>query len=99
MARLIYSRTALADVERLTDFLLESDPTAATDTVRLIEEAVQVLGNHPLIGRQAEAGLRELVVSRGRSGYVVLYRFEAAQDLELLLAVRHQREAGYFGDP
>jgi len=95
LARLIYSEVALADFERLTDFLLESDQAAAQGTVQLIEEAVQVLRNHPLIGRPVEAGLRELVISRGRTGYVALYSFEPADDAVLLLAIRHQREAGY----
>ena len=98
MARLIYSKDALADLDRLTDFLLESDPVAAQETVPLIEEAVRVLRNHPLIGRAIEAGLRELIISRGRSGYVVLYSFEVADDAVLLLAIRHQREAGYSGE-
>lgn len=98
MARLIYSRAGRADIKRLADFLLESDPTIAGESVRLIEEAVQVLGNLPFIGRPDETGLRELVVSRGRPGYVVLCRFELARGLVLLFAVRHQREVGYFGD-
>lgn len=98
MARLIYSEKALADLDRLTDFLPESDPASARDTIALIEEAVGVLRNHPLIGRPAEEGLRELIVSRGRSGYVVLYSFEDAGDAVLLLTIRHQREAGYFRD-
>lgn len=98
MARLIYSEVALTDFERLTDFLLESNQAAAQGTVRLIEEAVQVLRNHPLIGRPVEAGLRELVISRGRTGYVALYSFEPADDAVLLLAIRHQREAGYVGE-
>ncbi|MGH8454255.1 MAG: type II toxin-antitoxin system RelE/ParE family toxin, partial [Nevskiales bacterium] len=59
MARLIYSGTALADLERLTDFLLESDPAAARETVELVAEAVGVLQDHPLIGRPVEHGLRE----------------------------------------
>ena len=49
-----------------------------------------------LIGRPAEHGLRELVISRGRTGYIALYSFETAQDCILILAVRHQREAGYW---
>ncbi len=95
MARLIYSEIALGDFERLTEFLLESAPEIALETVQLIEEAVDVLCNHPLIGRPVEAGLRELIVSRGRTGYVVLYSFEPTDDAVLLLAIRHQREAGY----
>lgn len=95
MARLIYSSQALRDLERLSDFLLDSDPPAAGATLDLIEEAVLVLGRHPLIGRSVESGLRELVISRGRSGYVALYGFEQAHDAVLILAIRHQREAGY----
>ena len=85
MARLIYARQALEDLERLTDFLVESDPKAALDVLR----------RHPLIGRAAEAGLRELVISRGQTGYVALYSYELDEDAVLVLAIRHQREAGY----
>lgn len=99
MARLIYSDVALSDLERLAEFLLESDALAAAQTVDLIGEAVQVLRNHPLIGRTVKGTLRELVISRGRSGYVVLYRFDAEGDVVRLLAIRHQREAGYSGEP
>ena len=95
MARLIYSARALADLERLTDFLVETDPPAALATIELIEEAVAVLRRHPLIGRPVETELRELVISRGRSGYVALYSFEQVYDAVLILAIRHQREAGH----
>lgn len=95
MARLNYVRRALADLERLTDSLRASGPAAAEVTVDLIAEAVQILRNHPLIGRPAEDGLRELVISRGRSGYLALYSFEEAADTVLVLAIRRQREAGY----
>jgi plasmid stabilization system protein ParE len=98
LARIIYSQIALFDLEKLTDFLLEIDPSAAAETVELIEEAVAVLKRHPLIGRPVESDLRELVISRGKTGYVALYSFEADQDAVLILAIRHQREAGYGGD-
>ena len=94
--KLIYSEQAVADLVRLTDFLAETDPSAAAETVGLIEEAVEVLKRHPLIGRPVELGLRELIISRGRTGYVALYSFEADRDAVLILALRHQREAGYW---
>ena len=71
MAKLSYSERALADLERLTDFLIGIDPSSALETVELIEEAVNLLIRHPLIGWPVEHELRELVISRGRSGYVV----------------------------
>ena len=96
MAKLIYSGQALIDLERLSDFLLGTDPLAATETIGLIEEAVTVLKRHPLIGRPVEFDLRELVISRGRTGYVALYSFEEEHDAILILSIRHQREAGYW---
>ncbi|MEI6762011.1 MAG: hypothetical protein WCO22_16340 [Betaproteobacteria bacterium] len=54
---------------------------------------------HPEIGRKVHFGRRELVVSRGRSGYLALYRFlphiDPSRGQVLVLAIRHQREAGY----
>ena len=95
MARLIYTRRALEDLERLVEFLLEAEAVAALDTVGLIAEAIGVLANHPLVGRPVERGLRELVISRGHTGYLALYSYEKLHDTILVLAVRHQREAGY----
>ena len=94
MARVIYAERALADFVRLTDFLVQAEPTSALETVNLITEAAQILENHPLIGRSVEQGLRELVISRGKSGYVALYSYELEQDTMLVLSIRHQREAG-----
>ena len=94
MARLIYSDRALDDLDRRNDFLIASDPRLAQETIGLIEEAILVLQRHPLIGRPAESDLRELIISRGHSGYAALYSFEADQDAVLILSIRHQREAG-----
>jgi plasmid stabilization system protein ParE len=95
LTRLVLAPGALRDIERLTDFLVEQDAPAAGATARILTEGLGILKQHPLIGREAEAGLRELVISRGRSGYVALYRFDVAADTALVLAIRHQREGGY----
>ena len=95
MAKIEYAERALADVERLVDFLIEQDPGAAEQTLDLIESALASLKYHPLIGRPRSRGLHELVISRGSTGYLALYRYDEALDRILILAVRHQREAGY----
>ena len=95
MPVIAYAPRALADLTRLVDFLAESDPAAAGETVELIVSAVDTLRSHPLIGRPAESGCRELVISRGRSGYLALYSYDGGRDRVLVLCVRHQREAGY----
>jgi plasmid stabilization system protein ParE len=95
MARLTYSSHAFDDLDRLTDFLMDSDPVAAGETVELITDAVEILKNHPLIGRPVDENLRELVISRGKTGYVALYSFEMEHDTVLILSIRHQRESGF----
>ena len=95
MPRLVYTARALADLERIVDFLLQDDPAAAMQTYDLIESALNILTRHPLVGRPVEHDLRELVISRGTTGYIALYRYRETQDEAMVLAVRHQREAGY----
>jgi plasmid stabilization system protein ParE len=52
----------------------------------------------PLLGREAESGRGELLLSRDRYGYIAKYRWLPAEDVVLILAVRHQGEAGYVDD-
>jgi len=95
VAQVVYSDRAVADIERLADFLVESDPALAFETMAIIRDAVDILERHPLIGRQGEQGMREMVISRGRTGYIAIYDFIEADDAVLVLAIRHQREAGF----
>ena len=96
MADVILSASALTNLQRLRDFLVEVDPEAADQTIELIITALDVLERHPLMGRPAESDLHELVISRGKTGYMALYRYEEALDRVLVLSIRHQREAGYI---
>ncbi|MDO9483984.1 MAG: type II toxin-antitoxin system RelE/ParE family toxin [Hydrogenophaga sp.] len=95
MTELVYTEQSLLDLERLSDFLIESDQAAARETVALIFEALEMLLQHPEVGRKVHFGQRELVISRGRTGYLALYRYLPHTDRILVLALRHQREAGY----
>ncbi len=95
MTDLVYAEQALLDLERLSDFLLETDPQAAEATAELIFEALEILVQHPEIGRKVHFGQRELVISRGKTGYLALYRFLPHVDRILVLALCHQRESGY----
>ena len=95
MAKIEYAEHALADVERLVDFLMGQDPSAAAQTLDLIQSAIAPLKHHPLVGRPKKHGLHELVISRGRTGYLALYRYDEVLDRIIILTIRHQREAGY----
>jgi plasmid stabilization system protein ParE len=95
VARVVYSRNALANLERSFQFLAEESPEAAGAAVRAIQSAVDMLAHHPLIGRIVTAELRELVISFGRTGYVAVYRFVPARGEVRILAIRHQRQLDY----
>lgn len=98
MSRLLLSARAWRDMARLADFLLESQPHEAARTGESLISGLSILQDHPLIGRAVEHGLRELAISRGRSGYIALYRYDPASDSAWVLTLRHQREAGH-ADP
>jgi plasmid stabilization system protein ParE len=95
VARLVFAPRALLDIERLTEFLIESEPKTANATASLLFGGLRVLKDHPLIGRPAERGYRELLISHGRSGYVALYKYDIERDTAIVLAIRHQRESGF----
>ena len=95
VARVVYSRNAIANLERAFASLEDPAPEAAIAAVRAIESAIGMLAEHPLIGRIVEGALRELVISFGKTGYLALYRYVPSRQQVRVLAVRHQRELDY----
>ena len=96
MAQVIYSARTLDLLELTVKTLVNENPAAAIDAVRAIQDAVEHLAAHPLVGRRVEGDLRELVISFGATGYIALYRFVVQLDEVRVLALRHQREIGYL---
>ncbi len=96
MPRLIWAPQALRDVQRLHRFLAEESPNAASRAVKAIRAGVKVLTLQPGVGRpiaDMAPEFREWVIDFGDSGYVAMYRISG--DTAVILAVRHQKEAGY----
>ncbi len=98
MATVVITRRALADLERLFDFIAAQYPQKVREQILSVRKAFELLADHPLLGRAAEKGRRELILSRGRYGYIAKYRWLPAEEIVLILAVRHQLEAGYEGE-
>jgi plasmid stabilization system protein ParE len=70
--------------------------STAQRAVRAIRTGVEILAHQPGIGRPVEdmdPQFREWLIDFGDSGYVALYRYDSATIS--ILAVRHQKEAGY----
>jgi len=96
MPRLTWAPSALRDVQRLYRFLAEKNIDAAKHAVKAIRQGVKIIARQPGIGRPAEdmePEYREWMIAFGDSGYVALYRYD--EQTAVILAVRHQREAGY----
>ncbi|TDP47990.1 type II toxin-antitoxin system RelE/ParE family toxin [Zavarzinia compransoris] len=75
----------------------DNAPAALARAATVIERHFLLLETVPEMGRPLpeEPGLRELIIPFGSSGYIALYRYEPKDDAVIVLAFRHQREAGY----
>jgi len=94
--RLIWTPPALADVQRLYRFLAPKDEAATRHAIKAIRAGVKILAHQPEVGRPVEdmdPEFREWPIDFGSSGYIALYRFDG--ETAAILAVRHQKEAGY----
>jgi plasmid stabilization system protein ParE len=94
LVRIVFSPKSLQDLELLTDFLIQTDKNAALTTIELIEGAIQILSQHPYLGRTCDTHIRELIISRGKSGYVATYSFDERKNAILICSIRHQKESG-----
>ncbi len=94
MARVDFSAESLEDLEQLTELWFPKKPRWAKQTASLIFEAIRALARHPYLGRQVATNIRELVISRGRTGYVASYSLDETSADIVVLRIRHQRERG-----
>jgi plasmid stabilization system protein ParE len=92
--KLVVSREALADIERLRAFLEEKEAAAAQHAIAALQRAVGSLEVFPGRGRPSGIpGVRELVVPFGRSAYLVRYLHDREREMVVIVRVWHGREA------
>jgi len=92
-----YTRGAKNDLVRLYAFLVEQDIKAARNALASIRKGIEFLQEFPFTCRKATPDnplLREMIISFGTRGYVVLFEIEDNKTVTIL-AVRHQREEDY----
>ena len=95
MTRSVLAVAAAEDLERPVDFLLERLPEEAVQSVDTITDALNILEQHPRIGRPLACALRDLVIPGGKTGCLASYAYNEVADLVIVLAVRRQREQDY----
>ena len=95
MSRVTFAPAAVRDLERLREFLRPKNTAAAERAAKVIIQGTQALGELPRIGRPIDDlpdEYRDWLIEFGDSGYVVRYRIDG--DIVVVLAIRHQKEAG-----
>lgn len=102
MPQINITRRAWDDLIRLRAFIEEKNPRASQRASERITSTIDQLATFPLLGRACPeeylpAEFRELVINFGQDGYVVLYRVDIPADTVTIVAIRHQREAGFEG--
>lgn len=95
MTQIELAPEVLDDFDRFIDHLARFDGIDIPKLLSEIMQAIEILSHSPLIGRPVKAGKRELLIGRGSRAYVALYRYVVDIDTVFVLALRHQREAGF----
>ncbi|NDV26779.1 type II toxin-antitoxin system RelE/ParE family toxin [Desulfovibrio sp. JC010] len=97
MPQLIFSAAATKDLKRIRQFLHTKDNEAAQRVGKTIARSLQQLAQLPESGRPVEnmeLEFREQIIGFGSTGYVALYRYDGFGPV-VVLAIRHQKEAGF----
>jgi plasmid stabilization system protein ParE len=91
---ILLSRDAIDDIERLRSFLDQNNPDAARRALASIWTAIGRLQEFPELGMPTEdAGIRQIVVRFGVSGYIVRYAVLREDGNILITRIWHGREA------
>ena len=91
--RVVWLPGARDDIQRLYDFLIDKDPRAAGEAVRVIQRGSRGLEEQPRIGRRMDddTGRREFFIPFGAGAYVLRYRIH--HETVVVIRVWHSREA------
>lgn len=96
MPQVTFTPAAIRDLQRLRDFLHPKNADAAHRAGEAIRLGLKILGGQPRLGRMVDdlpEEFREWLIDFGDSGYVARYHIDG--DVLTVLAIRHQKEAGY----
>jgi len=88
-----YSVQAIADLQRLHDFLATQDKDVAKRAVTVIRDALKKIAVMPERFRpvQGRTYMREAVIDFGSSGYIARFRHLANGDI-VIARIKHQKE-------
>lgn len=89
--RLKWTRSALADLQRILDYIAQDDPQAAKALAAGFRQTAEHLTSHPFIGRRGDLeGTRELMLHRN---YPLTYR--VSNEVVEILQIWHVAQNRY----
>jgi plasmid stabilization system protein ParE len=96
MPRIIPTRLALLDLERLRLFLLEKNPEASARAAKTLRDGINKIAVFPEGFKPVQdmPFHREAIVGFGSSGYIIRYHFKPGAEI-IILRIRHQKENIY----
>lgn len=88
--KLVYTASAVDDLERLRTFLVGKNPPAARQTVKRLRDAALRLRKHPLLGiaMDRDPSLRDLIVG----DYLIRYRVCPQRKTITIMRIWHGKE-------
>ncbi len=85
---IIITEQAETDLDEIFDYIVESNPAAASRTSQIIREKIMQLADFPALGRAGRVeGTRELVLTG--TSYIAAYRVDRRVNAVVILAVIH----------
>jgi plasmid stabilization system protein ParE len=96
MPSIKYSTQAIADLQRLHNFLATQDADVARRAVSVIRDALERIALMPERFRPVEGKMyhREAVIDFGNSGYIARFRHLPNGDITIA-RIKHQKEDGF----
>ena len=97
MPQIVFTATALRDLERLREFLRSKNPPAAQRAASAIINTIRKLETYPASGwssDDSDFSLRQQLIDFGETGYLARYHYDGGERLTVL-CISHQKEAGY----
>lgn len=90
--KVVWTKEASEDIERLFEFLLAKSTSAAADAIQTILDKLDALSEFPEIGLRMndDSGRREYYIPFGASAYVL--RYYLVNDHLVIVRVWHGRE-------
>lgn len=79
--KLIFSRNALEDLERLYSFMSQINPSGLDKSAKRLNQSFDMLQEHPLAGYGLDQlpKTRELLIPFGKGNYIIRYRIKNKQ--------------------